>query len=748
MAAGDLPKTIVEEGKLPEERFENATQLREYCQTLIQADNHRTSLRARVENLFNGFPSYPRGRVTEGFGWMPRVNYRELEGLISTQATPLYDLVTETPQCIEIEFDLSNVSDQEREDIQEKFAKHFTWLLFKRCRQTFNYNILLQQREMLLHGVGYHVNVSKRWIPRTPRTGHILFPDGAPLNFHEDGKTFMLREFKPGEDIYSMIKNEESAKKMGWEPDNVWKTLTRAQRQYQAGRTVGTLGNQALEIQRRMKRGDVGYSKTAQVGLWMNWVYQQEYDGRWSLYGIEENIVAQKSYDNKGYLFRKRFAEDEAPVSLFPFDIGNGEIDSVRGLGMRAKDFFELSNRMKNAMVAQVLIAAFPQVSQTVPDVDPDKSALMRWGAMSRIPYGFKAEMIQFPSLNNTGIALSKELRETLGENLAAVQGGAPEPRDRETAYSFSVRAQDSARISNGQLSLYESNLQHFYDRTVRLLLATPSGQLPYQRLAREFRERCKRDGIPDSALKVESIVEIREQTSQGAGSAAARFQSYMTLIQSPVYANAPESKKIAIERALVATSLGQVSVDRFARSMSDGDIPNSDDSLATVESSTLAQGGDAQVADGQDHVKHAKNALDKADQIEQQVRQEQIEPQQAFVALKKLLDHAGEHLQKLQDNIQKQNEFKQLEQQWDELAKFTQQLGTQLQQQQDEPSPQAMMSEDGQIKMAKVQQDGQIKAQKAQGDMALKARKQQFNEVLQDRKTAVDISRNGSRGR
>src|SRR5207237_10481162 len=125
--------------------------------------------------------------------------------------------------------------------------------------------------------------------------------------------------------------------------------------------------------------------------------------------------------------------------------------------------------------------------------------------------------------------------------------------------------------------------------------------------------ETCLRDGVPKEALTERAIGQIRERTSSGAGSAAIRLQAIQLLLGSPVYLNAPEDKKIAIERYLVATTMGQVNVSRFARSVTDTDLPDQDVSLAMQESNGLSNGGQAIVGTGQEGIAHAQNHLQAA---------------------------------------------------------------------------------------------------------------------------------------
>src|SRR6266550_1440190 len=124
MPRGDLPRTIAysDRGKpeLPPERFSSASEVRELCQLMIGADQRRAAMREKVDALVNGFPTYPKSvTATKGLGWFPRVNYREAEGLIQAQQTPLFDLVNEVPQCIEIELDNDVVKASSQEELDD-----------------------------------------------------------------------------------------------------------------------------------------------------------------------------------------------------------------------------------------------------------------------------------------------------------------------------------------------------------------------------------------------------------------------------------------------------------------------------------------------------------------------------------------------------------------------------------------------------------------------------------------------------
>jgi len=125
---------------------------------------------------------------------------------------------------------------------------------------------------------------------------------------------------------------------------------------------------------------------------------------------------------------------------------------------------------------------------------------------------------------------------------------------------------------------------------------------------------------------------------------------------------------------------------------------------------------------------------------------QGQEDPQKCLQGLQALLQHAGQHLQRLQANPARQVEFKSLLERFKVCQQYTEQLQNEVESQQGQPDPQQQVSDDLQIGMAKVQADHQVKEAKAQGDMALKFRKQSFTERLADAKTSTSIRRDNLR--
>lgn len=745
---GELPIGIDEPRKLPQERFKNGQEVKDICNAMVLADRRRVPWRASIDGLINGNPTYSLDTLRKkNQAWRARVNYRESEGLLQARQTPFYDMVTEVSPCVEICLDYGKGVNQA--DWAQKMAANFHWLLMKAWRPSLNYHLPLQQLEMLKHGLGFHIwpGAPNVWIPRTPRTGSILFPENCSVNIHEDLDYFMLRDFLPAYVLYACIRHEEIATQLGWNVEAVWSALAQSSKNKQ--RADNRLNVETF--QREMRRGDIGTTASRQSGLWLNTLFVREFDtGEVSQYTVAETVTvnapktgSRKVDAFKDCLFRKRNRFEEWPLVLFPYDIGDGDLHSIRGLGARTKDFFELNNRIRNAMADQVLVGSTLNLKQTG-SVDPDKLKLMRLGMMSIIPQGLEAmQGLKFPDLNQGPLALLANLGGTLRENNEAYGGGVPEPKDRETGLSFQLRAHQSAMVGKGSHSLYASNLCQFYERMVRTLARPDAVHADglSGRLAKEFRRRCEKDGIPDEAF--EHIYEVNEVTSTGAGSAAARLDALMTIFKL-IYPVTTEDRKINIERDLVSALASASKTDRYARAHDDNKLPDDDMSLAAQENNGLAQGGDAIVSETQNDVAHLELHLPKANEIVQLVMAGGMDPAQGLAAIQKFGQHCAKHLEKLQTNPMRRAEFERLHQEWLALASIADKLQQQVEEFQNaEPQedPEAAMSDRLKIGLADVERKGRLDDATFTRDTGLELRRL----ALQERMAKAAGGRNGA---
>lgn len=743
MAAGETPEAISEAGKLPNERFRDAGQIRDYCTQLINDDDKAAKRRRSVDGLYKRYPTYSREWLEErNQGWRARVNHGGLEGACDLIETALFNLDVEVPAVIDVGIDYGKGLEQER--IQSVVEREFTLMLLHNW-QDCDAHILKRNHELTLHGCGFHFNpIRDHWIPRTMITGQVLFPSDTPLTFDEDGEDFMVRDFLNGSQMYSLIRNEKTARTLGWRTKNMWEYMARCSGSVKSS-SSSTAGQ---NLERLYRQGDRGASFKKRTGGWLYSVYVKEYsdedDKAISLYIIGDEDVEEKG-EPDGYLFKKRYHLEEWPLFLFPYGMADTLAD-LRGIGQKTKDFFELENRLFNAAADQVFVGGTMPLRQTGTNLDPDSLRLMKMGLFSIVPQGLEPMpgLQQMPSLQTGSLALHERLRQANLENNQTYLMKEPERQDRQTGMEYFARSQNISQISKGSHNLHYRASGRWYRHMLVTALKTQSGNSLSARLARNFQEALKRQNVPVEEIR-DKIMEVHAVRSVGAGSAAARVNALMMLFQW-VYPNAPEWKKIALENDLAAALTTFSQANRYARSIEDQPLANSDDSLATAENFILTHGGKAEAGSEQDHVHHAGVHLQAGNETKDAVEQEQMDPQQGLSALIPILAHSGEHIGFLENNPLKKKEFAALEKEYNLLAQFTKHLQATLQQQHEAEamhgSPEQKMSEEGQIKMMAAQADSKRKDWIAEQKAARDTRKLLFHEKVTDFKTAHSIAR------
>jgi hypothetical protein len=162
--------------------------------------------------------------------------------------------------------------------------------------------------------------------------------------------------------------------------------------------------------------------------------------------------------------------------------------------------------------------------------------------------------------------------------------------------------------------------------------------------------------------------------------------------------------------------------------------------SIASLENNALQSGGQVLIDPDQNHFVHLNVHLQFAGQIVQAVQQQQIDPRQAAQAITAMLPHLLGHLEYLEQDPTRKDQFDSMNEQTSELMKISDQLNSMAQdlqereqeamaqqqaQQGQQQTPQMMVAMNKiQLDQAKFANDAKIKQAKAQHQMALQDRK------------------------
>jgi hypothetical protein len=231
----------------------------------------------------------------------------------------------------------------------------------------------------------------------------------------------------------------------------------------------------------------------------------------------------------------------------------------------------------------------------------------------------------------------------------------------------------------------------------------------------------------------------IKATRSIGQGSASARLQAMGLIGQ--YLPQLPESNRKRVINANIAAIAGQTGVETFG--IPEEVRPDGNDlSIASLENNALQSGGQVLIDPDQNHATHLAVHIQFGGGIVQAVQDQQVDPRQANQSMQALLPHLLGHLQFLETDPTRQDQFDSMNEQTSELMKIADQLSKMaedLQQKEMDAQQQAMEQQGGQqdpkvmIAMDKIELD----RAKFQNDTMLKTAKAKHQMELQDRKTS-----------
>jgi hypothetical protein len=243
--------------------------------------------------------------------------------------------------------------------------------------------------------------------------------------------------------------------------------------------------------------------------------------------------------------------------------------------------------------------------------------------------------------------------------------------------------------------------------------------------------------GVPAGALL--DMDTIKATRSIGQGSASARLQAMGLIGQ--YLPQLPESNRKRVINANIAAIAGQTGVETFG--IPEEVRPDGNDlSIASLENNALQSGGQVLIDPDQNHATHLAVHIQFGGGIVQAVQNQQVDPRQANQSMQALLPHLLGHLQFLETDPTRQDQFDSMNEQTSELMKIADQLARMsedLQQKEMEAQQQAMEQQGGQqdpqqmVAMNKIELD----RLKFQNDAMIKQAKFQHQAQLQDKKTA-----------
>jgi hypothetical protein len=749
--------------KLPETRLQSAGDARKLLWALMQEDSPRSLQRALVKGLVDGHPPYDdERRKNEGRGWECNLNFMEGQAIMNRTAVPYYNLFARAFPLVECRT-AYQPNHPKYEDWNKSISLRFHNLL-KRWRE-FNWNIQQVSYWMRLHGIGFaNAENDHDWRFRSLETGSVLAPKGSPSCL--DGRVPFLIVRIPYRivELWNYIKNEDAAKKAGWNVEAVKLAI-----KYGMKGSIASSDWYAQpweHYERILKNNDLTASFTdgdlvnCAIILVEEFSKPGQYTGKISKFiftefktvGVDEfKKMPKGGEEEKDFLFSDPNCYDDYAECMIPFfrNTGDGTWHSVRGYAMEAFKHLEVDNRLLCQLINRAFIDS-SVVMQSPNERERKRMELAVWGSVVRLPAGveLKPTVVQggTDGVINTHRLLSNHLQSNLGtgapRSISREDGRGEQPTARHVDYI----AANEASISEGEITIFYEQLDSLYTLMFNRVVSYSSSDDE----AKRFIKECYEDGVPKEALQDMEFVRANRQNGYGSPEMGMMKMNQGQMLVPML----PEDGKQNWLEDAVTVVYGPDKTNRYAPKQH---VPGDQDWEATVENQMIAAGRLPVIASGQDDVIHLQKHFEDAQQTLAPVGQglnsqngQKPDPQtlaQSTTYAQTMAQHTQEHIARLEHDPTRKKEAKLFSDQFKQLAEFSsvlwkamRQAHRQIQIEQQQNDQATALSALDQAKVQSVQTGTQLAAQKVQSQIENQRVKTEQAMRLKDLKTSHDL--------
>jgi len=749
-ARGDVISSLNSDGSAPKSRIEDAFQAQRVYQRMWDGyELGRGRVNAKVQSAINGVAPVPQQKLDqEGLGWMSNLNWRLLEGDVNSAQIPLYMLFADVPQYAQVTTEVPNLPDEVNYELGQIISEEHTQI--NNEWRYFDYNHQLCIANMCKFGSGPLYFPDKTdWRFKAAVQGCVYVPDETTQNLDELPLLFIYYEWELT-DLYRAIMAPK-ASKAGWDVEAVKELLINACNEF-----MGFTRARSWEYwEQKLREEDVYWSQVV-PRVRTAWGYVKEFSGKITRFLIVANNTA-KSINE--FLFRKDEEYDNWDQIIHPFfyEIGNGNWNGVKGIGIKAFNFRDAQNRLKN----RVLDAAFLG-SQVLLQAADAKSAedlqLMQYGPLAIIPPGVTAQQMPLLSTLDKPMAVDRALEVDLQRNIGGIRQNLVDAQTNQpvSATEAQINATYTNQITQAQQTLYLRQLDYLYTEQIARLSVPPrmaTEKYPHteeESLRKKFHDRCKARGVPAKAFKYIKLVRATRTIGRGS-------EYFKQQISQQVYGlmrNDPNVPQGVVTKALrysLAALTGKEWLDMVWPASLSANTPTNDMSKAQDENSSMINGVPPLWTPDQNNMAHAQVHLQFMGQQVQAVA-----PQQQGAGQSKLqgdpsgflktasvaIPHIQQTMQALQNQLPpggNNQQFQMLYNQMQQLIAKATQISQQYQQQQ---MAAAQAQQEAQVQAAQKAQQAQQMGQLTDPDSIVKLAKVKADAAIKGIATQADIQR------
>ena len=703
---------------VPKTRVKDASSARSMLYTLIEDDQIASHRRSQIQGIIDGNPPYNEQQLRElGQSDRINVNWGHAGAKIEAAVIPYFDILTSVPHYMTVKTKYGK--DMGKREEWSRIITEEAHNALVKTNPSFITQHQVAVKQLTIHGQGclywadgtdFRAKAIEPWA--------LVVPKGAGVDQDSWEFCYVLDEMYC-EELYRYIEDSEAAERGGWNVDECQQAIMDAKVDEQDQRRPWEW------YQRELKNNALYYSYAKSKVIKVAHMFVREYDGRISHYIFDR-------LNGTEFLCEvpSRYKKFSNAFTVFLNGVGNGYYHGVRGLGQALYPWAEAMNRLNNQTVEGAILSG-ATMFQPNSAKDADGLKTIQLGPYRILPPGLNLVQVNTTANLQAAMAVAQMFQgqesDQTGSYMPSVSGGGRKKSNKEVE----IEIGEKSRLTNTRAEIYLQSLDLHYKEVYRRLANPNIVEEDHggpEALA--FQEACIKRGVPVAAMI--DIDSVKATRSIGQGSSAARMQAMELIGQ--YLPQLPESNRKRVINANIAAIAGQTGVDTFG--IPEETKPDGNDmSIASLENNAFQSGGQVIVDPDQNHFVHLNVHLQFAGQIVQGVQDQQVDPRQAAQIMSAALPHMLVHLQNMEGDPTRKEQFDSMNEQVGELMKIADQINSMAQamqeqeqeammqeQQQPQQTPQMMVAMNKiQLDQAKFQNDAMLKQQKVQQQLELK---------------------------
>lgn len=667
-------------GQATKPRLSCPRRTQEMVHMLIYANRDRSLTLATVKGMLDGNAPFSHSKlIAQGQGQRTNVNFREGEAMLSGAETPYYDLFAESTTYFK--FEGEHPDPYKRSQWSRIVTTAYDDML--KAWDGFDYNIQRVIHEMVAFGPGFAMWADPvDWQFSAIQHSRVLVPDGT-LADADHLELLVVRQSLNVSSLYKKVRNPESARKLGWNPNAVMAAIAGAVPETRNDTTAPDYE----KIQEEIRNHDLYESARSDVIRLAN-VFVREFSGKISHLIVEERNaiesraiggVKPEDVNSPQFLYKKigRYNSFREVLAAFFFDIGDGTWHSVKGLGVKQYPFIEIKNRLNCSLVDSAFIN-LSVLLQAMSGRSEQETALMQMGPMTILPANFEMRQWNMQGRMEEGLFVERALTSKLENNTGQYRRSVRESGNPETATGRTIDAQKEASLAKGAVNRFYTQLDSLGEEMFRRstnfnLIPEDNGRGP-NCMALKFQQKCLDAGVPKSFLKKYRYV--RASRNSGNGSVFLRQQVIRdTMPIVPMFNE--EGKQNWIDHA-VAVLAGSENVDLWNPKQTYSPTVQNEQAYALLENDAMSAGSPVMVTSTQNSLIHATTHLKAATDAVNSIPQGG-DPMSVLTFLDVAGPHISQHLQVMAGDQMRGNDVKTMLGQLKQLGKIADKIKMQV---------------------------------------------------------------------